>query len=586
MKETTELSEESYEHLHHHFIASLPKWPFSKFHDYKILLSGKMTPEQLSIWLIVIITFSNGLLNVILALFIQLPYSIESIVYVPPFWTAYLNKSLTIILGFFLIYLSFELEQRKKIAWYITIVLLLVSIATHVFRATTWYTSLIPLVSLLLLLVFHKHFQVRSEVHYIERGIFLSVAIGFLALIYGIIGLLILDKSNLQNLNSIILVVMDLIRIIFFQDNYISYVPATPFGSWFIDSIHLIECIALFLITISLFRPLIYNYVTLPADREYTRQLLERYGGSSLDYFKLWPDKSYFFSPNKETVIAYKVKLGVAVCFGDPIGSPEQLEKTIELFLNYCITNGWRIAFHHVLPNLIPTYKYLGFSVIKIGQEAIIDLEHFVTSTSKGTWFKRIINKFIKEGFTIIESIPPHTQEVLREIQEISNEWLSFPGRRERSFSLGSFSLNYLQTTSIVILRDQNNNSLAFMNQIPSYTAGEATIDMMRHRKIIPNGSMDFLFTMFFLKLKEKNFKRFNLGLAPFSGIGDTADSLYLERMFHELFLHFNRVFSFKGLRAYKEKFQPRWEDRYIVYKGGPKAIIEIILAIIRITDN
>ena len=60
--------------------------------------------------------FINGVFDIFLALFIQLPYLIEFMTFVVPLWTSYLNKSLTLILGFFLIYLSFELEQRKKIA--------------------------------------------------------------------------------------------------------------------------------------------------------------------------------------------------------------------------------------------------------------------------------------------------------------------------------------------------------------------------------------------------------------------------------------------------------------------------------------
>ena len=585
MKESDELSGETYEHLHHHFISNLPKWPFSKFHDYKIVLSGKMNPEQVSIWIIVIIIFINGVFDIALALFIQLPYLIEFMTFVVPLWTSYLNKSLTLILGFFLFYLSFELEQRKKIAYYITSVFLLLSIITQIFRVTTWYTSVIPLASLILLFAFRNRFQVRSEIHYIERGVFLSIVIFFLALIYGITGFLILNKTNLQNLNAIVSIFTDLIQTMFFMSINNTPLLSTPFGSWFIDSIHIIELLALFLIIISLFRPLIYTYVTRPADHDRTRQLLEKYGSSSLDYFKLWSDKSYFFSSNKEAVIAYKVKLGVAVCLGDPVGPLEQLEEITKTFLDYCSINGWKLAFHHIPPNLISMYKHLGFVTIKIGQEAIVDLEQFATSTSRETWFRRIMNKFTKEGFIIIESIPPHTPELLKELQEISNEWLSLPGRRERSFSLGSFSVNYLQTTPVIVLKDQSNQGLAFMNQIPSYIAGEATIDMMRHRKIIPNGSMDFLFTMFFLKLKEKNFKTFNFGLAPFSGLEHTNNSFHLEIMFHELYLHFNRVFSFKGLRTYKEKFKPKWEDRYVVYKGGPLTIIETILAIIRITE-
>ena len=59
---------------------------------------------------------------------------------------------------------------------------------------------------------------------------------------------------------------------------------------------------------------------------------------------------------------------------------------------------------------------------------------------------------------------------------------------------------------------------LAFVNIIPSPRKGEATIDLMRQRAVVPNGIMDHLFVRLFQDEREKGFTRFNLGLAPMSG--------------------------------------------------------------------
>jgi lysylphosphatidylglycerol synthetase-like protein (DUF2156 family) len=42
--------------------------------------------------------------------------------------------------------------------------------------------------------------------------------------------------------------------------------------------------------------PILYRFHTLPQERERAKGLLGQYGRTSLDNFKLWPDKSYFFS--------------------------------------------------------------------------------------------------------------------------------------------------------------------------------------------------------------------------------------------------------------------------------------------------
>jgi lysylphosphatidylglycerol synthetase-like protein (DUF2156 family) len=42
-------------------------------------------------------------------------------------------------------------------------------------------------------------------------------------------------------------------------------------------------------------------------DRVRAEALVGRYGRAPLDYFKTWPDKSYYFSPSGQSVIAYRV---------------------------------------------------------------------------------------------------------------------------------------------------------------------------------------------------------------------------------------------------------------------------------------
>jgi len=55
-------------------------------------------------------------------------------------------------------------------------------------------------------------------------------------------------------------------------------------------------------------------------DRARAEALVHRYGRAPLDYFKLWPDKSYFFSADLASMIAYGTAWSVAVSLGDPIG--------------------------------------------------------------------------------------------------------------------------------------------------------------------------------------------------------------------------------------------------------------------------
>jgi len=47
-----------------------------------------------------------------------------------------------------------------------------------------------------------------------------------------------------------------------------------------------------------------------------------------------------------------------------------------------------------------------------------------------------------------------------------------------------------------------------------------------------------------------------------------------------------NRFFSYKGLRSYKSKFAPRWEERFLIYQGGPTGLVNAGIALTRLTEG
>ena len=110
-----------------------------------------------------------------------------------------------------------------------------------------------------------------------------------------------------------------------------------------------------------------------------------------------------------------------------------------------------------------------------------------------------------------------------------------------------------------------------------------ATIDMMRHRSGLPHGMMDYLFQELFCVLRDEGYRTFDLGLAPLAGVGEQPDSSTEEKVVRLVFERLERFFPFEGLRTYKSKFEPTWEDRYLVYQGGPAGLVRTAIAMSRI---
>jgi phosphatidylglycerol lysyltransferase len=537
------------------------------------------------IWVVSSITLANGVLSIVSILAVRFQEHPQLFHILLPFGLHQLSRSLTLIFGFMLVYLSIHLFHRKRVAWWLATILLVLLTVAQIGRGYLVYTGLAPAGTVALLLLVRKRFTVRSEPTSITKGLALVAISLSLALAYGTLGFWLLHKNDFGIEFHLVESFIRTLREFTLLGNS-DLIAQTRHARWFLNSLRILGVVAWGFAAYSLFRPVTYRLKTWPHERLEAKGILENYGRSSLDFFKLWPDKAYYFSEDRTCVIAYRVTWGVALCLGDPVGPPEQIEQTLRSFLQFCANNGWRVAFQHILPDLLELYRQLGFDIIKIGEEAIVDLEHFVRVTSNNREFRQPERKMDRRGYKTARYIPPHPLNVVNEVESVSREWLSLPGRHERGFTLGQFDRTYINQTPLFAVLDPTDHIVAFVNEIPTYRKGDTTVDLMRHRTEIPNGAMDYLFLKLLISLKERGSLKFNFGLAPLAGVGEDPGSGLEEHAVHLLFEHLNRFFSFKGLRNYKDKYEPTWEDRFLAYQGGPLGLLKATLALIKVTEG
>src|SRR5262249_5979542 len=156
-------------------------------------------------------------------------------------------------------------------------------------------------------------------------------------------------------------------------------------------------------------------------ERETASGILDKYGTDALDHYKLGTDKSYYFA--NDSCIAYTTVMNVAIGLGDPVGPPEGIEQITASFRDFCHKNDWKIASLHVANRNSAAYEKLGLDTLKVGEDAVIDLDKFANDTVKGKTFKPRVKKFEKDGFVFERYAPPHTPQIIDTVQEISNAW-------------------------------------------------------------------------------------------------------------------------------------------------------------------
>ncbi len=525
-----------------------------------------MTKASSLIRIVALITMASGVANLYWAMNPFPPERRRLLHEILPLEFLRFPRSFTLIIGFALIISAINVYRRKRRAYHLALALSALSVFAHLLKGRDYAQSLLSFVLIGLLFSARRHFTVRSGLPDWRLAMINLTIAALVALGYGVTGFWLLDEREFGiNFTLQDSIHRTLLYLTWGADP--SLEPRTPYAAWFLDSLYALSAAVVAYAGFAFFRPVIYRYRSLPRERSLAREIVERHGRSSLDYFKFWPNKSFFFSPSRRCFIAYSVGANFAITLADPVGPPEEIAETIGGFKRFCEDNNWGVAFYQTLPDFLPIYKSLGFKRLKIGDDAIVDLTSF---TLEGRARKRLrsrVKQLEKEGVRIKYYAAPIPDVLLKELREISDEWLRLPGRHESEFSLGRFDPTYLRSTPVATVEDINGRALAFVNIVPSYHSGETTIDLMRHRPDAPNGVMDFLFVKLMLRDRADGYTRFNFGMAPMSGFQEREDASVLERAVYQFFQRLTFLFSFGGLKAYKAKFASYWEPRYVIYR-------------------
>jgi phosphatidylglycerol lysyltransferase len=544
-------------------------------------LATALKNSQLFVKLASLFTFVTGVLLTLMPLLRHSSASerLERIV-LPP--NIELANSISLLTGIALTYLAYELLQRKRSAWLIALGASIGSVISQAYLVVPTIHTLFLLLVISTLLIGHDEFVVKAPAAHIRQGIKLLIGSVLFALMYGTVGFWLLDKRDFGTTFSIVESFENTLR----QYSLIGdtgLIPHTRYALWFLNSFTVVGAITLVYSLYNILRPLSFELREAPIERAQARELLDKYGGDIDDYFKLWPqDKSFFFSSDNEAFVAYGVARGVAVCFANPEGRPGSIRPLMQEFKEYCFNNGWIIAFVAASDKYKTLFDELGYSRITIGADAVINIDTFLNETVRNKYFRNIVNRFTKADFTTERYMPPHDGHLIIELKDVSNDWLKVPGRKEWSFITGRFSPQYFQETPLFVLRDEHKRAIAFANELPRFKAGDATIDLMRHRRDIPKNAMDFLFIELMRRLQEEGIERFNLGLSPLARehFSDSAS----QRLMDFFYRATQAFISTKGLHQYKSKFEPVWEPRYVYFTGNTASLPKVGLALSKLS--
>jgi phosphatidylglycerol lysyltransferase len=279
-------------------------------------------------------------------------------------------------------------------------------------------------------------------------------------------------------------------------------------------------------------------------------------------------DKQLLLNEKKNAFIMYGIEGRSWIAMGDPVGPANEKSALAWQFHELANRYGGWTVFYEVSAENLQIYLDLGLTMVKLGEEARVPLTTFSLEGSAKKTLRYILKKLSGEGCTF--EILPSTgvESLLPELKKISDAWLTSKQTREKSFSLGSFDPDYLKQFPVAIIRF-NGAIAAFANLWAGTEKEEISVDLMRYLPNAPNGIMDYLLLQSMLWGKVEGYRWFNLGMAPLSGFEKHDLAPLWNRAGLMIARYGENFYNFKGLRQYKDKFDPVWSPKYLAYPGG-----------------
>lgn len=289
-------------------------------------------------------------------------------------------------------------------------------------------------------------------------------------------------------------------------------------------------------------------------------------------------DKALLFSPSGNSFLTYRVRGRRWIVMGEPAGLKEERRELLWAFAGMADSYGGAAVFYSVSEAVLGDLATMGLAVRKVGETAVIEVADFSMEGKSKQNLRTAVNRAEREGGSF-EVLPPGSVgPIVDELRAVSDAWLKMHEGTEKAFSLGRFDPAYLDLTPLAVVRSEG-RIVAFANLLTA--PDEAAVDLMRYAPDAPHGVMDYLFTRCTQWAKDQGMARFDLGMAPLSGLEDRRMAPVFARVGALVYDEGGALYGFQGLRSYKAKFAPDWRSRFIAAPAStplPLALLDVAL--------
>ncbi len=477
-----------------------------------------------------------------------------------PLWVIELSHFLSSILGLVLVLLSFGLRRRLDAAWGAAVGVLVVSALLALLKGFNWEETTTLAIACLLLAPVHDAFPRKARLSRME------ITPGWLASAGACVaGAAILGWWQFHHAD--------------YSDTLWWKVIGDADAN---RSIRAWAGAAILLLAVGVWR-MVATPATPPVvgdhdpDFEKVRAILAT--AEDVDppaNLALMGDKRFLFSASGKSFLMFGVRGRSWISLGAPVGLREERMELLWRFRELADAHAARAGLYAIGPDLLPDVVELGFAIQKTGEAATVPLEQFSLSGRRREVLRRNWRKAGETGavFEVLE----HEQvlEQMDELKRVSDVWLSHHSGGDKTFSMGGFEERYVAEFPCAVVW-VDSAIAAFATIWTTNDRSAFSMDLMRYADEAPKNVMDYLFVELLHWGREQGYQAFEFGMAPLAGLEDRPLAPIMSRVGNLLFERGEELYNFRGVRRYKDKYDPVWQPRYVA--APHKWTIPILLA-------
>ncbi|QIK63138.1 DUF2156 domain-containing protein [Leucobacter viscericola] len=301
---------------------------------------------------------------------------------------------------------------------------------------------------------------------------------------------------------------------------------------------------------------------------EQTVDRVRRFGGGTISWMLSWPANRYMAVG--EGVIGYQAHAGVAIMLGDPITPAGGQSEAFAEFTRVTQQAGL-IPCAFSANGVSEQAKPKGWRAVVVAEDTIVDLPGLEFKGKSWNAVRTSINKAGREGITFrMARLADEPWSTLAQVRAISEQWTGDKGLPEMRFTLGTVEEALDPEVYVGLAFDDEGSLHGVTSWLPVY-AGDGkitgwTLDLMRRRDGGFGPVMEFLIASSAQFFAEEGYEFVSLSGAPLVR-PEGVEAGPVDQVLEQLGGMIEPLYGFKSLHRFKQKFNPRSEPMYLLFR-------------------